>query len=257
MGSNLSNYTLWISYLVPSSNIFTFNFTHHIFKNCFCQLDVHWVLFLSFFHTNTSNLPVAHLVNLTRVSTFTTMTGQMTWRKQSRKGQSLSKSCLFSTKLFCMIMMLNGVSVNGKFNLKLNCIGWKLGKIWFYLNSSKQAICYPLSFSGIDEQVVFRRSLGKFSFWNLSNSGSDWSLLPHDNSEPRHHAGFCLGFSGGESWERICCWGNLFGRLKVRPVCDFFCNTLSADVPQLPLKCFSKAWAITKEISGRNVARRV
>lgn len=49
-----------------------------------------------------------------------------------------------------------------------------------HLNSSKLAICYPLSFSGIDEQVVCRRSPSIFSFWNLSNSRSDWLFLPHD-----------------------------------------------------------------------------
>ncbi|KAH0502806.1 Nebulin [Microtus ochrogaster] len=30
--------------------------------------------------------------------------------------------------------------------------------------------------------------------------------------ERRHRGGFCLGFSGGESWERICCWPRVNSR---------------------------------------------
>lgn len=175
---------------------------------------------------------VAGLVSCTGVSIFTSVKiGQMMWRKQWQKGQSPSKSCLFSSKFFCMNMALNRATVNERFHINLNPTCWRLGKISLHLNSSKQAICYPLSFSEIDEQVVFRRSLSIFSFWNLSNSRSDWLLSPHDNWEPRHHAGSCLGFSGGESWERHCCWGNLFDRLKVRPVYGFFCNVLAGHMP--------------------------
>lgn len=181
----------------------------------------------------------------------------MTWRKQLRKSHSPSKSCLFSPKFFCTNMVLNRAAISERFNVNLNPTCWKLGKIPLYLNSSKQAICYSLSFSGIDEQVVFRRSLSIFSFWNMSNSRSDWLLLPCDNSEPRHHAGLCLGYSGGESWERLCCWGNLFDRLKVRPVYGFFCNVLSGNVPQLPLKYFLKFWVKTGELVMETVTGKV
>lgn len=164
--------------------------------------------------------------------------GQMTWRKQLQKGHSPSKPCLFYPNFFYVNMVLNRVAGNERLNLNLNSICWNLGKIPLHLNSSKQAICYPLSFSGIDEQVVFRRSLSIFSFWNSSDSGSDWLLLPRDNWEPRHQARSCLGFSGGESWERLCCWGNWFDRVKVRPVYGFFWHILSGDVLQFPLSIF-------------------
>lgn len=137
-------------------------------------------------------------------------------------------------------MVLNKAVVNERININLNPICWKLGKIALHLNSSKQAICYPLCFSEIDEQVVFRRSLCIFSFWNLSNSRSDWLLLPHDNLEPRQHPGSCLGFSGGESWERLCCWGNLFDRLKVRTVHGFFCNVFFRRYSTTSLEVLSK-----------------
>lgn len=100
------------------------------------------------------------LVSCTRVSMFTSVKiGQMMWRKQWQKGQSPSKSCLFSSKFFCTNMALNRAAVHERFHVNLNPICWKSGKISLHLNSSKQAICYPLSFSEIDEQVVFRRSL--------------------------------------------------------------------------------------------------
>lgn len=125
---------------------------------------------------------------------------------------------------------------NERLNLKWNPMCWKLSKIPLHLNSSEQATCYPLSFRGMDEQVVFRRSRSIFSSWNSSDSGSDWLPGPHDHSGPRHPAGSCLGFSGGKSWERLCCWGNWFDRVKVRPPDGFFCHVLAGDVLQLPLK---------------------
>lgn len=159
----------------------------------------------------------------------------MVWRQHRGRVEGLHSHAHFLQILF-QERILSKMVVNEKWNLNVILRDWKLGKIPPHLNSSKQAICYPLSFSGTDEQVVFRRSLSIFSFWNLSNSKFDWLFLPHDNSKCRHHAGFCLGFSGGESWERICCWGGLFDNLKVRPVHVFFCSLLSVDVPQLPFR---------------------
>lgn len=62
-----------------------------------------------------------------------------------------------------MNMVLNRAVGNERLNINLNPVLWKLGKIPLHLNTSMQAICYPLSFSGIDEQVVFRSSLSIFS----------------------------------------------------------------------------------------------
>lgn len=87
---------------------------------------------------------------------------------------------LSSFKSFCTSWVLSEVGENDRLSLNLTLKGWQLGKISSDLNSSKLAICYPLSFSGIDEQVVCRRSPSIFSFWNLSNSRSDWLFLPHD-----------------------------------------------------------------------------
>lgn len=60
--------------------------------------------------------------------------------------------------------------------------------------------------------------------------------------EPMLHTGSCLGLSGGESWESFAAEGNLFGRLKVRPIYGFFfCNILLGEILQLPLRYFPKS----------------
>lgn len=63
MGRNLSNYALWIPYLVSPSSIFT---NHFIFIT-FLKIGFANLMFSGsyprFFHINTCDLPVAHLVS--------------------------------------------------------------------------------------------------------------------------------------------------------------------------------------------------
>lgn len=174
---------------------------HLILKNCPCQFDVFWLLSPQFLSYQHQPLPCSSVLcewehlpgDLARVRMFASMKrGQRMRRRWLWEGQSLSKSCSFSPNSFVWAGQGCGIEQGhskGETKPDWDPRDWKLGKIPLHLNSSKQAICYPISFSGTDEQVVFRRSLSIFSFWNLSNSRCDWLLGPHDNSEPRLHTG--------------------------------------------------------------------